>query len=77
VTPTPPLPRLKGKGEAMAAKTIIVEQIASPIRRHFDQRQTLIGLGLNRMRRRATLKDTPATRGMIAKVHHLVRIVEG
>ena len=60
----------------MADKTIVVEQIGSPIRRHFDQRQTLIGLGLNRVRRRATLKDTPATRGMIAKVHHLVRIVD-
>jgi large subunit ribosomal protein L30 len=58
-------------------KTIVVEQTGSPIRRPKDQRQTLIGLGLNRIRRRATLPDTPATRGMIAKVHHLVRIVEG
>jgi len=60
----------------MADKTFVVEQIASPIRRHFDQRQTLIGLGLNKVRRRSTLKDTPAIRGMVAKVHHLVRIVE-
>jgi large subunit ribosomal protein L30 len=60
----------------MAEKTIVVEQIGSPIRRHFDQRQTLVGLGLNRLHRRATLKDTPQTRGMIAKVHHLVRVVE-
>ena len=44
----------------MADKTIIVEQIGSPIRRPADQRQTLIGLGLNKIRRRATLKDTPA-----------------
>jgi large subunit ribosomal protein L30 len=57
-------------------KTIVVEQTGSPIRRPKEQRQTLIGLGLNRIRRRATLPDTPATRGMIAKVHHLVRIVE-
>ena len=60
----------------MADKTIVVEQIGSPIRRRFDQRQTLIGLGLNKMHRRATLKDTPSTRGMIDKVHHLVRVVE-
>jgi large subunit ribosomal protein L30 len=62
---------IKAKG-----KTIVVEQTGSPIRRPKDQRETLIGLGLNRIRRRATLPDTPATRGMIAKVHHLVRIVE-
>jgi large subunit ribosomal protein L30 len=60
----------------MAEKTIVVEQIGSPIRRRFDQRQTLIGLGLNKMRRRAELKDNPATRGMIEKVKHLVRIVD-
>ncbi len=60
----------------MAVKTIVVEQIGSPIRRRFDQRETLIGLGLNKMRRRSTLKDSPATRGMIAKVHHLVRVVD-
>ena len=60
----------------MADKTIVIEQIGSPIRRRFDQRQTLIGLGLNKMHRRATLKDTPSTRGMIDKVHHLVRVVE-
>ena len=57
-------------------KTVTVEQIGSPIRRPAYQRQTLIGLGLNKIRRRSTLPDTPATRGMIAKVHHLVRVVE-
>ncbi len=57
-------------------KTITVEQIVSPIRRPKDQRATLIGLGLNKMHRRRTLKDTPEVRGMIAKVSHLVRIVE-
>ena len=60
----------------MADKTIVVEQIGSPIRRRADQRQTLIGLGLNKMHRRATLKHNPATRGMIAKVEHLVRVVD-
>ena len=62
----------------MAANTgtITVEQIGSPIRRPADQRQTLIGLGLNKIRRRATLQDSPEVRGMIAKVGHLVRIVD-
>jgi len=60
----------------MAEKTIVVEQIGSPIRRRSDQRATLVGLGLNKLRRRATLKDDPATRGMIEKVHHLVRVVD-
>ena len=60
-----------------AKKTITVEQIGSPIGRPQDQRQTLVGLGLNKMRRRSTLEDTPAVRGMVNKVQHLVRIVEG
>jgi len=60
----------------MAGKTVTVEQIGSPIRRPKIQRQTLIGLGLNKMHRRSTLEDTPAVRGMIAKVSHLVRVVE-
>ena len=59
-----------------AAKTLTVEQIGSPIRRPQDQRQTLIGLGLNKMHRRRTLEDTPAIRGMIRKVSHLVRVVD-
>ena len=57
-------------------KTITVEQTGSPIRRPADQRATLIGLGLNKMHRKSTLIDTPAVRGMVAKVAHLVRIVE-
>ena len=61
---------------AESGKTITVEQIGSPIRRPHDQRATLIGLGLNKIRRRKTLPDNPATRGMIDKVHHLVRIVD-
>nr|WP_038036545.1 50S ribosomal protein L30 [Thermopetrobacter sp. TC1] len=57
-------------------KTITIEQIGSPIRKPKDQRDTLIGLGLGKMHRRRTLKDTPQVRGMIRKVSHLVRIVE-
>ncbi|MFM1816531.1 MAG: hypothetical protein RLZ98_3226 [Pseudomonadota bacterium] len=57
-------------------KTIVVEQVGSPIRRQGKQRETLIGLGLNKMRRRRELEDTPAVRGMIARIAHLVRIVE-
>jgi len=60
---------------ATNAKTIKVEQIGSPIRRHHSQRETLLGLRLNRIGRVAELPDTPATRGMIAKVKHLVRVV--
>ena len=54
--------------------TVTVEQIGSPIRRQAKQRQTLIGLGLNKIRRTSTLPDTPAVRGMIEKVKHLVRV---
>ena len=59
-----------------ATKKIKVEQTGSPIRRQHDQRETLIGLGLNRIGRIAELPDTPSTRGMIAKVAHLVRVVD-
>ena len=61
---------------AQAQKTIKVEQVGSPQRRHHDQRATLIGLGLNKMHKRRTLVDSPQVRGMVAKVAHLVRIVE-
>jgi large subunit ribosomal protein L30 len=57
-------------------KTLTVEQIGSPIRRPKDQRATLVGLGLNKLHRRRTLEDTPSVRGMIAKVEHLVRVVD-
>ncbi len=57
-------------------KTITVEQTGSPIRRPADQRATLVGLGLNKMHRKSTLIDTPAVRGMVAKVAHLVRVVD-
>ena len=58
------------------AKTIVVKQIGSPIRRPAQQRQTLIGLGLNKMHKTRELEDTPAVRGMINKIPHMVEIVE-
>ena len=58
------------------AKTIIVKQIGSPIRRPAKQRQTLVGLGLNKMHKTRELEDTPSVRGMVNKVPHLVEIVE-
>jgi large subunit ribosomal protein L30 len=60
----------------MADKTVTLEQIASPTRRPADQRATLIGLGLNKIRKQSTLKDTPEVRGMIKKIPHLVRVVD-
>ncbi len=69
----------KAAAKAEKKKTgpsITVEQTGSPIRRPRDQQQTLIGLGLNKIGRRKTLPDNPAIRGMIAKVAHMVRVVE-
>ncbi len=68
----------KGAEAAQAAgrPVITLEQIGSPIRRPDDQEKTLIGLGLNKRHRRTMLEDTPAIRGMIHKVRHLVRVVE-
>ena len=60
----------------MTDKMINLVQIGSPIRRHHSQRETLIGLGLNRIGRVVQLPDTPETRGMIGKVKHLVRVVD-
>ena len=63
----------------MAAKkkaTVTVQQIGSPIRRNEDQRQTLVGLGLNKLNKTRELEDTPSVRGMIHKVRHLVRVVD-
>jgi large subunit ribosomal protein L30 len=59
-----------------SAKVITIQQIGSPIRRHHSQRETLIGLKLNRIGRTAQVPDTPQTRGMIAKIQHLLRVVE-
>ncbi len=58
------------------AKTIVVKQIGSPIRRTASQRATLIGLGLNKMHKVRELEDTPSVRGMVNKIPHLVVIVE-
>jgi large subunit ribosomal protein L30 len=54
--------------------TIKVTQTGSPIRRTPDQRATLIGLGLNKMHKTRELEDSPEVRGMIRKVHHMVRV---
>ena len=59
---------------AEGKKTLKVTQIGSPIGRPFDQEQTLKGLGLNKRHRTRTLEDTPAVRGMITKVRHLVKV---
>ncbi|SNR23759.1 50S ribosomal protein L30 [Paracoccus sediminis] len=56
--------------------TIVVKQIGSPIRRPAIQRETLKGLGLNKMNRTRELEDTPSIRGMVAKIPHLVTIIE-
>jgi large subunit ribosomal protein L30 len=59
-----------------AKKTITIEQIRSANRRPDRQAETLVGLGLNKINRVATVEDTPATRGMLKKVGHLVRVVD-
>lgn len=59
-----------------ATKTVKVKQVGSPIRRPAAQRKTLIGLGLNKMHKTVELEDTPAIRGMIKSVSHMVEIVE-
>ncbi len=59
-----------------SGNTIRVTQTGSPIGRRNDQRQTLIGLGLNKLNRTRELEDTPAVRGMVDKVRHLVRVEE-
>lgn len=64
------------KDKVPSGKTITVEQVRSAARRPEVQTQTLKGLGLNKIRRRRTLQDTPDVRGMIKAVQHLVRIVD-
>ena len=59
-----------------SGKTITIRQTGSPMRRHHTQRETLVGLKLNKIGRVAVLVDTPQTRGMIAKVAHLIEVVE-
>ncbi len=55
---------------------VVIKQTGSPIRRRADQRETLVGLGLNKMHRVSELEDTPSVRGMIRKVSHLIQVVE-
>jgi large subunit ribosomal protein L30 len=62
--------------QTASGRRLRVTQTGSPIGRRGDQRATLIGLGLNKMHRSRTLEDTPSVRGMITKVHHLVRVEE-
>lgn len=57
-------------------KTIKIKQIGSPIRRPDKQRQMLIGLGLNKMNKVVELQDTPEVRGAIAKLPHMVAVVD-
>ena len=72
-----PAPKAAKKADQKkTGPSVTVEQYGSPIRRPDHQRQTLIGLGLNKMGRRKTLPDNPAIRGMIAKVAHMVRVVD-
>ncbi len=59
------------------ANKIYVKQIGSPIRRPKDQKATLKGLGLNKMNKVSELEDTPSVRGMINKIPHLVRVLDG
>lgn len=66
----------KAAPKKTAGKTITIRQIGSPIGRKKDQRGTLVGLKLNKLRRTSTLEDTPSVRGMISKVAHLVEIVD-
>ena len=56
--------------------TVKVRQTGSPARRPKEQRATLVGLGLNKIGRERELEDTPAVRGMIRKVAHLIEVVE-
>ncbi|MBM3617159.1 MAG: 50S ribosomal protein L30 [Alphaproteobacteria bacterium] len=65
---------MAAKKQAAAAGKIKVTQIASPIGRPDEQRATLVGLGLNKIRRVSVLEDTPSVRGMVRKVNHLVKV---
>ena len=57
-------------------RRVRVTQVKSPIARQHDQRETLIGLGLNKLHRTRELENTPSVRGMINKVRHLVQVEE-
>ncbi len=70
-----PAKKAAAKPAAKSGKTLKIVQIGSPIGRQQDQRQSLIGLGLGKIRAERELEDTPAVRGMINRVKHLVRVV--
>lgn len=63
------------KKEAKTGATLRVIQTGSVLGRQSIQQKTLIGLGLNKRMRERVLEDTPAVRGMIEKVKHLVKVV--
>lgn len=67
---------MAAKKQSAAAGKIKVTQVGSPIGRPDDQRATLVGLGLNKLNRSRVLEDTPAVRGMVYKVRHLVKVEE-
>jgi large subunit ribosomal protein L30 len=71
-----PAKKAAKKSESKSGKTITVTQIGSPIGRRADQEATLIGLGLNKRHRTRVLEDTPAVRGMIGKIAHLLDVKE-
>jgi len=60
--------------EELSYPTIKVTQIGSSIGRKYDQKQTLIGLGLNKMHKSVILKNTPSIKGMVNKVQHLLKV---
>ena len=59
-----------------AKKTIKIKQIGSPIRRPAKQKQMLVGLGLGKMHKVVEVEDTPEVRGAIAKLPHMVAVVD-
>ncbi|MDR0484112.1 MAG: 50S ribosomal protein L30 [Alphaproteobacteria bacterium] len=65
------------QSKSKASKTVKIQQIRSAITRPEDQTATLIGLGLNKINKVRELEDTPSVRGMIKKVSHLVKVIEG
>jgi large subunit ribosomal protein L30 len=75
-TTTKKAPAKKAAAKKPAGKTVTVRQIGSPIGRPAKQRQTLIGLGLNKMHKTRELQDTPEVRGMVRSIPHLVEIIE-
>jgi large subunit ribosomal protein L30 len=66
----------KSAAKPSGGKTVRIEQTGSASRRHHSQRETLVGLRLNRIGRISELIDTPSVRGMIAKVQHIVRVID-